>query len=294
MPETISIRSWGGIGDALLATPAFRALKEQHPGKRLRAYCVTRSHYDVYLHNPYIDALKPPSTLTELRHNAMNTLGLRLSAKEPSYGLLLPALFYRKSAPAIIAEMLGVTLRSEQLIMRLTDKEEHAAQEILAKYHTPVAIHITSHFSSNQHWPLRNWEELVSRNPDITFVQMGLETEPAIRDAVDLRGKLSLRMSLAILKAARSFVGVCSVFSHATNAFGTPGVVLFGPATPVIWGHPNNLNLYKKLPCSPCNDILRADPCPYATPCMRAISVQDVEKALRQQTEQSTLSACCI
>jgi ADP-heptose:LPS heptosyltransferase len=293
MPETICIRSWGGIGDALLATPAFRALKEEHPEKRLRVYCINRSHYEVYLHNPYIDDLKPPSTVTEMRHHAMIKLGLHLPGKEPSYGLLLPALFYRKPAADIIAEMLGVTLRNEQLIIRLTTDEEQSARLILSKYRTVVAIHVTSHFSSNQHWPLRNWEDLVSRNPDITFVQIGLKTELAIPKAVDLRGKLSLRMSLAILKAARSFVGVCSVFSHATNAFGIPGVVLFGPATPIIWGHPNNLNLYKKPPCSPCNDILRADPCPYAAPCMRAISVQDVEEALRKQTEQSKLPVFC-
>lgn len=87
----------------------------------------------------------------------------------------------------------------------------------------------------------------------------------------------------ALLKGASGFVGVTSSFSHATNAFGTPGVVLFGPSAPEVWGHANNVNLSRNLPCAPCIDVLHNAPCPYGAECMQTITVAQVQEALRRQ-----------
>jgi hypothetical protein len=76
-------------------------------------------------------------------------------------------------------------------------------------------------------------------------------------------------------------------FAHATSAFGTPGVVLFGASTPKVWGHSNNINLYKDLRCAPCIDLLFDSPCPYGKPCMTTISVGEVREALIAQLTKS-------
>jgi ADP-heptose:LPS heptosyltransferase len=115
---------------------------------------------------------------------------------------------------------------------------------------------------------------------------VGLPGEPHVPGAVDLRGKTSLREVFALLKAASGFVGVTSSFSHATNAFGTPGVVLFGPSAPEVWGHANNVNLSRNLPCAPCIDVLHNAPCPYGAECMH-IPVAQVQEALRRQLRLS-------
>lgn len=95
-----------------------------------------------------------------------------------------------------------------------------------------------------------------------------------------------------MLKHAKSFVGVASVFSHATNAFDIPGVVMMGPSPPWIWGHENNINLFdKSLSCTPCLDDLAKTPCPYQSECMSNITVSMVSEALRKQLRKKESSS---
>jgi hypothetical protein len=82
---------------------------------------------------------------------------------------------------------------------------------------------------------------------------------------VDLRGETSVRESVALLRHALAFVGVVSFLAHATNATGTPAVVLFGPSAPNVWAHPNQMVINKSLRCAPCIDTLAGHPCPYVS-----------------------------
>ena len=283
----IRIVAWGGIGDAILTTPLFRAIKEQLPDSKTIVYTFTNARYDVFLNNPYIDKLKKPGRMAKAE-----ILFLRKfkPAKlfRSSYGLLRPGLFYSKSAAEIIAEMFGITLEYKQVMIFLTKEEEEMGKRIVSQYSTPVAIHVTAKCSDNKGWPISHWAELVRRNPQCTFLQLGLPDEELIPGVVDLRGEYpELRTQFAILKYVRAFVGIDSAFSNATNAFGIPGVVLYGPSTPQIWGHSNNHNLYLGLPCSPCLDLLGGNPCPYGAPCMNGISTLEVDRAFKQQLTRS-------
>jgi ADP-heptose:LPS heptosyltransferase len=282
----IRIVPWGGLGDALLVTPLFRAIKEQRPCTKTIVYPSSDSHYEIYLHNPYIDCLKKPSRANgyELR------LLLRFRPAKvhiTKYGAYMPSLFYSKNATEIIAEMFGIALEHKQLMVFLTREEEEIGKQLLSQYVMPIAIHVTSRTAPNQNWPATSWAELVWRNPQYTFVQLGLPDEPLIPGVVDLRGKVPLRVALAVLKHVRAFIGVVSAFAHATNAFGTPGVVFYGPSSPLVWGYPNNYNLDLGLSCAPCVDILLKTPCPYGALCMSGISVLEVERALEQQLSRS-------
>jgi ADP-heptose:LPS heptosyltransferase len=84
------------------------------------------------------------------------------------------------------------------------------------------------------------WEALVASHPELTFVQLGSREESPIRGTVDMRGETSVRESVALLRHALAFVGVASFLAHATNATGTPAVVLFGPSAPNVWAHPKS------------------------------------------------------
>jgi ADP-heptose:LPS heptosyltransferase len=280
--STIRIVSSGGVGDALLTTPLFRAIKEQRPGSRIAVYSVSSGHYDVFLNNPYIDSLKRLNPVRKVMGTLLTKFKL-IRPFRPIYGNLVPSLYYSKNATEIIAEMFGIMLEHKQVMVFLSREEDEAGKRLVSQYSMPIAIHVTSHYTRNQHWPISHWTELVRRNPQYTFLQLGLPSEQLIPGVIDLRGRISLRMQLAVLKHVSAFVGVVSAFAHATNAFGTPGVVFYGPSTPKIWGHPNNHNLDLGLPCSPCVDILRWVACPYGAPCMSGISVPEVEQALKQQ-----------
>lgn len=278
----------GGHGDILLSTPVFSALKRKYPNCRIIVFDlekkarVKNGPRDIFKHNPYIDELRSAWILPNIGHYAKFYLGL-IKFDWLNYDFFEPGYTYDKPAAQMIGEMFGVRIDNPKLEVYLTRKEEEWGRKTLKAYKNPVLIHITSLTSANQNWPLRNWEELIGSLPEYTFIQLGLAKEERVGGAVDLRGKTSFREALSLLNSALSFVGVVSSFAHATNAFGVPGVVLFGASTPQVWGHPNNINLFKQLRCAPCVDMLKSSPCPYGKPCMTEITVEEVRKALLSQ-----------
>jgi ADP-heptose:LPS heptosyltransferase len=277
---------WGGLGDILLTTPAMKAIKEATPDRKLEVFCRTKRHMEIYKNNPYIDRLKPATfSANPIRYILYMLKAIKIH--EAVYSVLSPSLVYKKNATEIIAEMLNVELIDKNVQVFLTKGEEDNAKQLLSSYQNPVCIHITSNCSKNQNWPLEYWEELVSQLPEYTFVQLGLENEDVVKGAIDLRGKMSFRESLAVLKQSKSFVGVVSSLSHATNAFNVPGVILFGASLPEVWGHANNINLYKHFRCAPCIDVLGGSTCPYGKPCMTEITVSEVKAALIRQMSKS-------
>ena len=281
--KKVYVQIWGGLGDVALTTPVFQAFKTKYPSIKTIALC--RNHRDMQLlqNNPYIDSLK---LLTFFWHNwyvLLHKVGL-IKIHIGNYGGLNPSYTYEKRATEIIAEMMDLQLHDANVQIYLDNEEDRTALNTLSKCRNPVIIHITSIASRNQMWPIEKWNELVQKMPDYTFIQLGLPNEEKVEGAIDMRGKTSVRESVGLIKHALGFVGVVSFFAHVTNAFNKPGVVFYGPSSKSVWGHPNNINISKDLPCLNCIDWLSSIPCPYGKPCMELITVQEVEAALIQQT----------
>jgi ADP-heptose:LPS heptosyltransferase len=270
----------------LLSTPSFKALREKYINSKIIVFCKKKQHRAIYENNPYIDKLISSPFLARMIPYLFHYF------KWPTfylydYGYLTPSINYKRNATEIIAEMLGVELKDKRLQVFLTDSENDQAKLELSKYSRPVVvIHITSMTSKNQNWPLENWQRLVKEMPECTFIQLGLPHEDKVEGAVDLRGRSSFRESLALMKNATSFIGVVSSLAHATSIFDIPGVVLFGPSAPEVWGHENNINIYKGIRCAPCIDLLLHSDCPYSKLCMTGISVNEVKTALRAQLDK--------
>ena len=55
--KLIRIATWGGLGDALLLTPALRALKREHPNCKIKLACTSKSFRDLFKNNPHVDVL---------------------------------------------------------------------------------------------------------------------------------------------------------------------------------------------------------------------------------------------
>ena len=278
----------GGIGDVLLVTPIIRMLKQNNPHQKLVVHVNRKDHADVFLNNPNIDTLRLETKATQaiakfLIHNGLFKMKITFT----DYGRDLPSLFFDngdRHAITLIARLFEVPPPQKIIEIFLSKAEEGIARELLAPYPKPVIVHNTAVFSKLKEWPVDKWEALVRRNPNITFIQIGKIDDRPITGCVDLRNKTSLRLSFSLIREARSFIGIDSAMSHVTNAFGVPGVVLFGPSDPEIWGHSNNINLYGHLRCSPCIAFMGAGgQCRYSHQCMNEIQVSQVEHALHQQ-----------
>jgi ADP-heptose:LPS heptosyltransferase len=86
------------------------------------------------------------------------------------------------------------------------------------------------------------WEEVISQINE-HIIQVGIDGEVPLVD--DFKKNLSLDDLATLIKEAKTWMSVDSFFQHYCWSLGKPGVVLWGQSDPVIFGHPENVNLLK-------------------------------------------------
>jgi len=86
------------------------------------------------------------------------------------------------------------------------------------------------------------WEELI-KLIDEPIVQVGVLGEKQLVD--DFRQNLPLADLRQLVQDCRTWIGIDSFFQHLCWDEGKKGIVLWGPSDPLIFGHPENINLLK-------------------------------------------------
>lgn len=86
------------------------------------------------------------------------------------------------------------------------------------------------------------WEELISMINE-PIVQIGVEGEEQLVE--DFRKNLPISDLKQLLKDCRTWISVDSFFQHLGWIENKQGIVLWGPSDPLIFGHPENINLLK-------------------------------------------------
>lgn len=86
------------------------------------------------------------------------------------------------------------------------------------------------------------WNELIELI-DEPIVQVGIEGEKPLVE--DFRTNLPLIALRQLIKECRIWIGVDSFFQHLAWSEGKKGIVLWSVSDPVIFGHPENINLLK-------------------------------------------------
>jgi len=86
------------------------------------------------------------------------------------------------------------------------------------------------------------WKEVIAgiREP---VVQVGVKGEEQLVE--DFRKNLSISELRKLIHECRTWVGCDSFFQHLAWDEGKPGIVLWGVSDPLIFGHPENINLLK-------------------------------------------------
>ncbi len=190
----------------------------------------------------------------------------------------------------------GIEVTDSFLECWTTPEEGEAAAGVIAGAGVPagarlVAIHP---FAANPQrgWRLEDFASLAAlfSAQGFTPVILGAPGDRSAFDAaqvlfgagaVDLVGKCSLRVTLALLKRCFLFVGNDSGIMHLAAAAGIPLVALFGPQSPVKFGpwSERAAVIYKKFACSPCRQkfFTECEPSPRQRPaCVEAITVDEV------------------
>lgn len=97
------------------------------------------------------------------------------------------------------------------------------------------------------------WPELI-KMIDEPIVQIGVEGEGQLVE--DFRKNLSIAELKELLHKCKTWIGCDSFFQHLAWSEGKRGIVLWSVSDPLIFGHPENINLLKDRSCLAPNQFL--------------------------------------
>ena len=86
------------------------------------------------------------------------------------------------------------------------------------------------------------WKELIEQIKE-PIIQVGVEGETQL--VPDFRKNLPILELRTLLKECRIWISIDSFIQHLGWDEGKKGIVLWGPSDPLIFGHPENINLLK-------------------------------------------------
>ncbi|HUJ43405.1 MAG TPA: glycosyltransferase family 9 protein [Opitutaceae bacterium] len=141
---------------------------------------------------------------------------------------------------------------------------------------------------ATKQWPAERMQQVVDWlvKEGHSLVQLGMTSEPALKGVLDLRGKLTLRATAAVLAASRLFIGLVGGLMHLARAVDCRAVIVYGGRElPAQSGYRGNINLIATPPCAPC--YLR-NRCPHELVCLDAIRPDSVLDAARTQLGQGS------
>lgn len=105
---------------------------------------------------------------------------------------------------------------------------------------SPYAKKLISGKPSPKNYPY--WKELLAMI-DEPVIQVGVDGEEQLVD--DFRQNLPLPELKQLIKDCRTWISCDSFFQHLAWDQGKPGIVLWSVSDPLIFGHPENVNLLK-------------------------------------------------
>ena len=91
------------------------------------------------------------------------------------------------------------------------------------------------------------WNDVVSglKLNGVYIYQIGVQGEKKIEGVDEFLVNKSLKDLEVLVKECDTWISVDNFFQHLCYLIDKPGIVLFGPSDPLIFGHKENINLLK-------------------------------------------------
>lgn len=304
------------IGDTLMVTPVYRAVKECYPECRT---IVVSSHAgcELMLGNPHIDTLlayrKGDSFLPIIKNiwrseaavifdyhyrNALYAM-LAMIPKRIGYGKDLinvrlkdePLEMFEPLKYLAAVEPLGIHTDDLRLTRPLTTPEDREhVDELIRSIGKSIAIIVPFSLSPIKDWSTEKYRELIRRFRSKNFAPTILGSKDQFDrareefpEAINLCGITNLRESAELISRAEIYVSGCTSMLHVCSTTETPAVAIYGPTLPEQWAPRSNCTVItRRLDCSPCYNLNRP-PCTRNRQCLQDISVDEVWDAVEQR-----------
>ena len=274
------IRSVGGLGDVLMATPALRELKHRYPDAHL-TFAIDRhrtfddSYYELVKNALFIDEIVDARYVIRAKYDKVVDIS----------SVCLP--YERADLPPInridlFAKKLGFNKLHDSLpFYEVSPEEVFWARKIIGAGLQPVVcIHTASHDAQRSlpfdkhHEIVRMLNERVSGVRIVLFDFNNRNKKLATAEGVIDCSKCSTREKAALIQQCDVFFGPDSGPMHLAGALKIPSVVAFGSIPPVarLNHYPTHEAIVSGLSCAPC----WYQHCPRSFKCMKEISPREI------------------
>jgi ADP-heptose:LPS heptosyltransferase len=299
-PELLVLRALK-LGDLLVAVPALHALRRAYPGHRLRyaAQAWLSEALDLVggfellpTHGLDVPLAVEPGTVD---------VAVNLHGSGPESQGRIEAIRARRTIGHGNGHRDGPSwhpeLHERERWVRLLEWHGIEADPLDFRLAMPplpspvpgaTVLHVGAAYGSRL-WPAERFAVVASRlaaaGHNIVFTGSSGERERALEVCTRaglpvtavLAGNLTLGEFAAAIAAARLVISADTGAAHLASAYGTPSVVIFGPAPPEIWGPPPGPHVVLTRADLRRGDTFAADP----DPALLAVSVPAVLEAAR-------------
>lgn len=304
------------IGDAVLTTPALRAIVENFKNAEITLIASPRV-FSLFNADPYfkkIIVFKKEASLGKKMALIKTLRGEDFDLLVDFKNTMLPFLLYAKNKTPIFKKppvyikhmkdrhmwklrqaLVGIPDKEYQPMIYLSDDVSAESIKILklngiSEGDSIIAVAPGARSHTKQ-WTPGGFLEVIKRSAaelGCKVVLIGDQQDCRIcakimqeaeNGVIDLCGKTDLKQLACILKNSKLLVTNDSAPMHIAWAVGTPIVAIFGPTNHEKYGPTGKKDIIirKPLPCSPCQSAL----CIKDNECMRNISADEVFQAVR-------------
>lgn len=258
----------GGVGDELMCTAVFRAIREANP------------ECEITFHTRYPDLFRGHP---DLAHTVLLTTPAGREVIQLRYDSVLPP---KRALARLMGECVGLADITTTVVLPKFPLSQ-PLRERLAGLPRPwvLAQPGSSGWTPNKQWPLARWKQVLTElSKHGSVLEVGgtpmLDASAPPAPWTSLCGSTSLTDLAALMSEADLFLGPPSSGMHFASAYGLKSVILYGGyELPEGYGYPNVIPFGSTLPCANC---WLTTACPIDRACLQGISVADVLSAATQ------------
>lgn len=266
----------------LLQTGVLEAFARTHRNR----FIVETSYPELFLHNPHVLRVWPADRRDRFvrilfDHPGIWQVGSSLNRMFERYIVkpVYPFPCRNRHLIDAMAESVSVRLLPEERRPFIYLTQDELQAQSWAKGWIAVQSSSTNYWTVNKHWVPGRMQEVVNMlsSEGLQIVHLGTSNDDPLTNVKDLRGKLTLRQSAAVLSNARLLIGLEGGLVHLARAVGTKAVVVYtGYTIPAETGYPQNQNIRAASAGDPC---WRRDPCEHCSLAAALVTVEEVIEA---------------
>lgn len=211
----IRVRRWAAIGDILLLTPCIKALAEKNPTAQIHVEC---AFPEIFRGNPHVASAS---------HSVWQKPDTQFYNLDMAYENRPETHVIDAYAQALELDVMP----ERKLEIYINEAEEGKALNLLPNSGY-VAIHMGPGTWVAKNWPMTRWDALLAYidGMGLTPVLVGKGNEEFSVGVphIDLRNKLTIHETAAVIRLCKFTITIDSLPFHLSQAVGTPTIGLFG------------------------------------------------------------------